>query len=290
VLVAEPGLLSLGAGQKNDESTWLPKIRFTQVDCQYYTVGGSMLTWSEKRVGQHKARLRMKMQQDEEPPTSVPASFYDSSQAADYRRFVLCDSTPRLCTLETPRVIQLFDISIFGLAQQNLPDCFTAHTTTLTLDFTHFYEKTRKNQAFFEHLRNPSTAVQPGSTIQSMLTITARKGFVQQTDVLHSTSSSTTNSIAASPEDTPRQSPSSTSLSSLASENDLDLKTANGKLLDTYGNEFHLPDFTIKQIRDAIPAHCFNRSGAKGLGYVARDLASLAATFYLFHTYVTPEN
>ena len=123
-----------------------------------------------------------------------------------------------------------------------------------------------------------------------MSTITARKGFVQQTDVLHSTSSSTTNSIAASPEDTPRQSPSSTSLSSLASENDLDLKTANGKLLDTYGNEFHLPDFTIKQIRDAIPAHCFNRSGAKGLGYVARDLASLAATFYLFHTYVTPEN
>ncbi|KAI4267873.1 MAG: hypothetical protein L6R38_008057 [Xanthoria sp. 2 TBL-2021] len=123
-----------------------------------------------------------------------------------------------------------------------------------------------------------------------MSAITARKGFVQQTDVLDSTSSSTTNSNAASPEDTPRQSPSSTSLSSLDSDNDLDLKTVNGKLLDTYGNEFHLPDFTIKQIRDAIPAHCFNRSGAKGLAYVARDIASLAATFYLFHTYVTPEN
>ncbi|KAI4225233.1 MAG: hypothetical protein L6R36_004059 [Xanthoria steineri] len=123
-----------------------------------------------------------------------------------------------------------------------------------------------------------------------MSAITARKGFVQQTDVLDSTSSSMTNSIAASPEDTPRQSSSSTSLSSLESINNLDLKTVNGKLLDTYGNEFHLPDFTIKQIRDAIPAHCFTRSGAKGLAYVARDLASLAASFYLFHTYVTPEN
>lgn len=62
-----------------------------------------------------------------------------------------------------------------------------------------------------------------------------------------------------------------------------------GKLLDTNGNEFEIPDFTIKQIRDAIPAHCYERSGAKGLAYVARDLASLAATFYIFHNYVTPE-
>ena len=28
----------------------------------------------------------------------------------------------------------------------------------------------------------------------------------------------------------------------------------------------------------------------RGLGYVARDIASLAVTFYLFHTYLTPEN
>ncbi|KAL8791220.1 MAG: hypothetical protein Q9213_000177 [Squamulea squamosa] len=123
-----------------------------------------------------------------------------------------------------------------------------------------------------------------------MSAITARKSFVQQADDLSSTSSSTTNSIAASPKETPRHSPSTSSLSSLGSNSVVELKAVNGKLLDTHGNEFHLPNFTIKQIRDAIPAHCFQRSGAKGLGYVARDLASLAATFYLFHTYVTPEN
>ena len=61
-------------------------------------------------------------------------------------------------------------------------------------------------------------------------------------------------------------------------------------MLDTYGNEFKIPDYTINQIRNAIPAHCFERSAARGLGYVARDLASLAVTFYIFHNYVTPEN
>ena len=60
-------------------------------------------------------------------------------------------------------------------------------------------------------------------------------------------------------------------------------------MLNTYGNRFELPDFTIKEIRDAIPSHCFERSAARGLYYVARDLISLAVTFYIFHNYVTPE-
>ena len=60
-------------------------------------------------------------------------------------------------------------------------------------------------------------------------------------------------------------------------------------MIDGYGNEFKLPDYTIKQIRDAIPAHCYERSGARGLGYVARDVLSLAATLYIFHTFVTPD-
>lgn len=122
-----------------------------------------------------------------------------------------------------------------------------------------------------------------------MSTVTARRSFVHHSNELKSTSSSTTNSIAASPEETPRQSPSTTSLSSLASSSELELEKVNGKLLDTYGNEFRLPDFTIKQIRDAIPAHCFQRSGPKGLSYVARDVAFLAVTLYLFHNFVTPE-
>jgi omega-6 fatty acid desaturase (delta-12 desaturase) len=91
-----------------------------------------------------------------------------------------------------------------------------------------------------------------------------------------------------SPIDSPRQSASSTSLSSMSSMDD---KTAagHGKLIDTYGNEFVVPDYTIKDIHDAIPKHCFERSAVKGLYYVFRDLVLLGSTFYVFHNYVTPE-
>ena len=63
-----------------------------------------------------------------------------------------------------------------------------------------------------------------------------------------------------------------------------------GKLVDTYGNEFLLPDFTINDVRAAIPKHCFERSAARGLMYVARDIFSLAITFVLFHNWWTPTN
>ncbi|KAG8534318.1 Oleate hydroxylase fah12 [Bacidia gigantensis] len=61
-----------------------------------------------------------------------------------------------------------------------------------------------------------------------------------------------------------------------------------GQLLNTYGTEFKIPDFTIKQIRDAIPSHCFERSPLRGFAYILRDIALLATTFYLFTTYNTP--
>lgn len=61
------------------------------------------------------------------------------------------------------------------------------------------------------------------------------------------------------------------------------------KLIDTYGNEFKLPDYTIKDIREAIPKHCFERSAARGLYYVARDIVLLGTTFYLFNKFCTPE-
>ncbi|KAJ5832648.1 hypothetical protein N7474_000959 [Penicillium riverlandense] len=98
------------------------------------------------------------------------------------------------------------------------------------------------------------------------------------------TDSSVPSSVSPSPFDSPRQSPSSTSLSSMASD-----QQQESKMLDTYGNEFKLPDFTIKQIRDAIPAHCFHRSAVTSLYYVFRDMTILASVFYLFHNYVTPE-
>ncbi|KAF2810672.1 uncharacterized protein BDZ99DRAFT_286708 [Mytilinidion resinicola] len=124
-----------------------------------------------------------------------------------------------------------------------------------------------------------------------MATTTARaqNPVLRRTVTSDSSPSSSNPSVSASPADTPTQSPSASSLSSLDSSDDGPVKNARGTLLDTYGNEFEIPDYTIKQIRDAIPAHCFQRSGARGLAYVARDIASLAATFYLFHAFVTPE-
>lgn len=105
---------------------------------------------------------------------------------------------------------------------------------------------------------------------------------------LHRNPTTDSSSVSASPSpfDSPRQSPSSTSLSSMASDAE---KSNGGKMLDTYGNEFKIPDFTIKQIRDAIPPHCFKRSAVRSLSYVARDMVVLATVFYLFHSFVTPE-
>lgn len=105
---------------------------------------------------------------------------------------------------------------------------------------------------------------------------------------LDSMPSTTSNSTAGSPNDSPTASASSTSLSSLGSADEYQDKPAP-RLVDTYGNEFKLPDYTIKDIRDAIPKHCFERSAARGLGYVARDIVALATTFYLFNTYCTAE-
>ncbi|KAI1346288.1 fatty acid desaturase-domain-containing protein [Xylaria sp. FL0043] len=126
-------------------------------------------------------------------------------------------------------------------------------------------------------------------------------GRARQSPALRRTATSTTvttvdSDISAvpSPLDSPRPSASSTSLSSLASEDAVlaavKKQSTYGKLVDTYGNEFQVPDYTIKDIRDAIPKHCYERSAARSLSYAARDIASLATTFYLFHTYVTPEN
>lgn len=99
----------------------------------------------------------------------------------------------------------------------------------------------------------------------------------------HASMDSSEPSLPTSPGQSPRQSPSNTSISSLEE------RPTTGKLLDTYGNEFQLPDYTVKQIRDAIPRECFERNGLLGLGYVARDLFMLGAIFYVFHNYVTPE-
>ncbi|KAL2114866.1 hypothetical protein VTJ04DRAFT_10529 [Mycothermus thermophilus] len=109
-------------------------------------------------------------------------------------------------------------------------------------------------------------------------------------NVTATTVDSSDSSAVVSPIDSPRPSASSTSLSSLASEkDDIPVEKKYGKLVDTYGNEFKVPDFTIKDIRDAIPKHCYERSAIRSLSYVARDCLYLAVTFYVFNKFVTPE-
>jgi omega-6 fatty acid desaturase / acyl-lipid omega-6 desaturase (Delta-12 desaturase) len=84
----------------------------------------------------------------------------------------------------------------------------------------------------------------------------------------------------------PRQSPSTMLLSSPAS----DAEMHGRKMLDTYENDFGVPDFTIKEIHDAIPSHCLKlltlRSQAPGLYGKASCL--FGDPFHIFHNYVTP--
>lgn len=105
---------------------------------------------------------------------------------------------------------------------------------------------------------------------------------------LDSIPSTTSSSSAGSPTDSPTGSASSTSLSSLGSVEEY-TKPPQQKLVDSYGNDFKIPDYTIKEIRDAIPKHCFERSAVTGFSYVVRDIACLATVFYLCNTYNTPE-
>ncbi|KAL2052736.1 hypothetical protein ABVK25_006976 [Lepraria finkii] len=62
-----------------------------------------------------------------------------------------------------------------------------------------------------------------------------------------------------------------------------------GKLIDSNGDEFEIPDFTVSDIRAAIPAHCLERSTSRSLAYVARDLLYLAVTWLACHKFITSE-
>lgn len=111
---------------------------------------------------------------------------------------------------------------------------------------------------------------------------------MRRTVTVDSAPSTSSNSTVHTPDDSPTASASSTSLSSLGSVEDFQQEPKQ-KLVDTYGNEFKLPDYTIKDIRDAIPKHCFERSAVRGLSYVVRDMVLLGTTFALFNKFCTPE-
>lgn len=45
--------------------------------------------------------------------------------------------------------------------------------------------------------------------------------------------------------------------------------------IDTHGNVFTVPDYSTKDILNAIPKHCFQRDVVRSLGYVARDITAM---------------
>lgn len=67
------------------------------------------------------------------------------------------------------------------------------------------------------------------------------------------------------------------------------LNQNNGKVktaTDLNGDTFVVPQLSIKEVLDAIPAECYKRSYARSLGYVARDVFFLGLFAYLAHAYL----
>lgn len=58
--------------------------------------------------------------------------------------------------------------------------------------------------------------------------------------------------------------------------------------IDTHGNVFKVPDYTMKDVLSAIPAECYKRDLGKSLSYVARDIAVLGGLAYLANCVIGP--
>lgn len=62
--------------------------------------------------------------------------------------------------------------------------------------------------------------------------------------------------------------------------------TKNLIAIDTKGDEFHAPDYTINDIIKAIPKECFNSSLLKSLSFVFRDIFFMLFFGYIAQTYI----
>ena len=103
--------------------------------------------------------------------------------------------------------------------------------------------------------------------------------------------SSSLSSLDVTPEDHSTSISSSSSTESLLTKVNAKITeqiASNDKMIDTYGNEFKFPDYTFNDLRNAIPRHCFQRSAARGLGYVARDIVQWSTLLYVCQTFITP--
>lgn len=62
--------------------------------------------------------------------------------------------------------------------------------------------------------------------------------------------------------------------------------TTDARAIDSYGNEFVAPDYSIKDILKAIPAHCYERRVYESLYYVARDIFCIGVLMYAANNYI----
>ncbi|EDK42118.1 hypothetical protein LELG_00296 [Lodderomyces elongisporus NRRL YB-4239] len=62
--------------------------------------------------------------------------------------------------------------------------------------------------------------------------------------------------------------------------------SSNLQTIDTNGKVFKVPDYTIKEILQAIPKHCYERSLIRSLGYVARDITMMCIISYAGHSLI----
>ncbi|KAG7812356.1 hypothetical protein KL921_001588 [Ogataea angusta] len=65
-----------------------------------------------------------------------------------------------------------------------------------------------------------------------------------------------------------------------------DKSTKGLRALDTEGNEFQVPDYSIKEILDSIPKECFERRLTTSFYYVFRDIAVCLAMGWVANTYI----
>lgn len=56
--------------------------------------------------------------------------------------------------------------------------------------------------------------------------------------------------------------------------------------INTYGDEFEAPDYTIKDVLSAIPSHCYERRMAESFYYVFQDIVAMVTIGYVANTYI----
>ncbi|CAI5760769.1 unnamed protein product [Candida verbasci] len=62
--------------------------------------------------------------------------------------------------------------------------------------------------------------------------------------------------------------------------------SSNLTAIDTFGNKFEVPDFTIKEILQVIPSECYKRNLITSFYYVFRDIALILTVGYFANSYI----